>query len=307
MQSAIIYVFSGTKHTLLTAKMAKASFDRLGVSTTVFEVRRPFVNVPSPNDFDYAGFAYPVHAFNSPQIFLQFVKMLPDSNIKAFIIKTSGEPFHINDASSHSLYRMLTKKGFDVTLDLHLLMPYNIVFRYKDELAKQMHIYSQKMCEMLASDFLDGKRSKFKFKPRHRIASAFFRIQWIGAKLNGRIYTTDKKKCNNCMLCVNQCPTKNISFKNGKICFDGQCAMCMRCVMFCPKDAVYPGILRLWKVNGAYEFNRLIRDDSIKSDFVNENTKGYFRFFKKYYRKADAQIMQANERSEEQEDLEISM
>ena len=290
MQRAIIYVFSGTKNTLLTAKMVGGAFENLRVSTTIYEVAKPFDDVPSPNDFDYVGFAYPVHAFNSPQFFLNFVKTLPDANKKAFIIKTSGEPFHLNDASSHKLYNLLISKGFDVTLDKHLLMPYNIVFRYNDELAKQMYMYNQKLCELFASDVLNGKRKEFHFKLRHIITSAVFRIQWVGAIINGRIYRIDKSKCNDCMLCLKGCPTKNISLKNEKLCFDSACAMCMKCVMFCPVDAINPGILRFWKVNGAYNFERMLNDSKIKGNFINEDTKGYFRLFKKYYRKADAQI-----------------
>lgn len=294
MQRAIIYVFSGTKNTLLTAKMIKDSFELSGVSTIIYEIEKPFADVPHPKDFDFVGFAYPVHAFNSPQFFLQFVKTLPSANKKAFIIKTSGEPFHINDASSQKLYKLLNSKGYDVILDKHLLMPYNIVFRYSDSLAKQMHTYNERLCASLVSDFLSEKRAAFKYKLRHRATSAVFRIQWIGAKLNGRIYKADKK-CDLCMFCVNNCPTNNISLNSGKLRFDGECTMCMRCVMLCPKDAIIPGILRFWKVNGAYDFNRILSDDSIKSDFINPNTKGYFRLFKNYYRKADVELSEVSD------------
>jgi ferredoxin/flavodoxin len=304
MQRAIIYVFSGTKNTLLTANMARDSFERANVHTTIFEIQRPFENVPLPQDFDFVGFAYPVHAFNSPQFFLKFVKTLPNANKKAFIIKTSGEPFHLNDASSQKLYKMLTSKGYDVALDKHLLMPYNIVFRYQDELAKQMYIYNQKLCELFVADFLDGKHAAFHFKLRHTITSAVFRIQWIGAIINGKIYRINKRKCNSCMLCLKSCPTKNISLRKDKLRFDSACAMCMRCVMFCPVNAINPGILRFWKVNGAYNFERLMKDNSIKGDFINEDTKGYFRLFKKYYRNADAQIYGTGDDSDEQNESE---
>ena len=290
MQRAIIYVFSGTGNTLVTANMVRDSFERSDVGTTIYEIKKPFGDVPSPQDFDFVGFAYPVHAFNSPQFFLKFVKTLPDANRKAFIIKTSGEPFHLNDASSHKLYNLLSSKGYDVMLDRHLLMPYNIVFRYRDELAKQMYIYNEKLCELFAADVLGGKRKEFHFKLRHIITSAVFRIQWFGAIINGRIYRIDKNKCNDCMLCLKGCPTKNITYEKEKLCFDSACAMCMKCVMLCPVDAINPGILRFWKVNGAYNFERMMNDNRIKGDFINEETKGYFRLFKKYYRKADAQI-----------------
>ena len=64
----------------------------------------------------------------------------------------------------------------------------------------------------------------------------------------------------------------------------------MRCAMFCPHDAINVGLLRFWKVNGAYRFKQLLADPNIPADFVREDTKGYFRLFRKYYRKADAML-----------------
>ncbi|MEL7603664.1 MAG: hypothetical protein AAGU77_10970, partial [Bacillota bacterium] len=98
------------------------------------------------------------------------------------------------------------------------------------------------------------------------------------------------KKCTMCGCCVQMCPMKNIRVKNGKIHFDGQCALCMRCTMFCPQDAIRFGILHPWKVNGGYDFKRLLADPDIPPDFVREDTKGYFRLFRKYYRNADAAL-----------------
>ena len=42
MQRAIIYVFSGTKNTLLTAKMVGGAFENLRISTTIYEVAQLF-------------------------------------------------------------------------------------------------------------------------------------------------------------------------------------------------------------------------------------------------------------------------
>ena len=63
--------------------------------------------------------------------------------------------------------------------------------------------------------------------------------------------------------------------------------MCMRCVMNCPKDAVRPGILNLWRVNRPYDFEALIKDESIPAQYVRESTKGYYALFYKYYQNAD--------------------
>jgi len=286
MFRSIIYVFSGTKNTLLAAGMVKDALEYRNVHTEIFEVTKPFINVPNPNDYDYVGFAYPVHAFNVPQVFLEFVRQLPDAHRKAFIFKTSGEPLHANDSSSYRLYRILQRKGFDIFQNRHFLMPYNIMFRYRDSLAKQMHQTTEALSRLFAKQIATGARKKLRFPLRHRLLSIVLRIQQPAARFNGHFYSVNSSKCSQCMLCEQTCPTRNISFKDGKFKFDGSCVMCMRCVMFCPEDALTPGLLHFFKVNGAYEYERLLADSSVPSNYINENTTGYFRLFKKYFRNA---------------------
>ena len=138
MKTAIIYVFSGTFNTLKAARMISDALGKNNINARVCEVRRPFNDIPSPEGYDLVGFGYPVHAFNVPQVFLKFVKQLAPGTQRAFIFKTSGEPFHFNDASSRLLCRQLKRKGYDVMFETHMLMPYNIMFRYSDSLVKQM-------------------------------------------------------------------------------------------------------------------------------------------------------------------------
>jgi len=38
-----------------------------------------------------------------------------------------------------------------------------------------------------------------------------------------------------------------------------------------------------WKVNGFYDFHKLVNDFSVKAEYVYRNTKNYFRHFKQYF------------------------
>jgi ferredoxin/flavodoxin len=291
MANAIIYTFSGTGNTLIAAEMIKKEFEAKGIKADIYRVKNPFGEIPDPNGYDYAGFGYPIYAFNCPELFFNFIKYLPSApGKKAFIFKTAGEPSHFNDASSHKLLSALKKKGFNAVLEQHLLMPYNIVFRYKDSLVKQMYLYTEALCSLLVKRFIAGERWIPRYRLRSRALSFLFRIQWPGARFNGRLYSVNKKKCSKCLLCVKNCPTGNIRFENGKIKFDFKCNMCMYCAMFCPKDAVNIGLLRFWKVTGAYDFKGILKDPDIPSDFISDKTKGYFRFFRGYFKRADAML-----------------
>ncbi|MEL7603665.1 MAG: hypothetical protein AAGU77_10975, partial [Bacillota bacterium] len=171
MQTAIIYVFSGTFNTLKAARMIGDALQKRGVKARVCEVKQPLDALPSPEGVDIVGFGYPVYAFNAPEVFIQFVRQLPAGTQRAFIFKTSGEPFPLNTASSGMLYRLLRRKGYDVTLDMHMLMPYNIMFRYKDALAKQMFLYTEAQSRMLALRVVSGERDDIRFHLRHAVVS----------------------------------------------------------------------------------------------------------------------------------------
>ncbi len=296
MKKAIIYVFTGTGNTRIAADQIAQALSAHDITTTVWEARMPFSSAPDPNGFDIAGFGYPIHAFNTPQFFLRFAKTLPKvSGMPTFIFKTSGEPFRFNNASSRPLVRILRKKGFVPMLETHLLMPYNIMFRYKDALVKQMYLHTHGMARVISNKVAAGQTQKLRYHPLTILLSYIFRLQWFGAWVNGPMIHAKKTLCTGCGKCAKACPAGNIRMKDGIPRFSYHCTMCMRCVFRCPTDAIRPGFLNPWRINGAYPFEMLADDDSIPDTYVNETTKGYFRLFRRYYDRTYAQIQTLKE------------
>ena len=283
----LICTFSGTGNTFLAADSIAESLRALGVKIEQIKIE-DIVSIKSPlylDDIDHLLIGYPIHAFNTPKIVVDFAKNLPIVNgIKVSIFKTSGEPFFFNDSSSHMLIKTLEPKGYDFMLEAHFLMPYNIMFRYPDALAKQMYLKTLEMSAGFAEGILNGNHGMIKYGAFNKFISFILRIQWGGARFNGRLYSCRHKKCTLCMKCVNNCPSGNIRKSEGKIRFDGKCLMCMRCVQNCPHAAINIGILRWWAVRGGYNFKRLVSDSSIPGDYVNENTRGYFRLFRSFFK-----------------------
>lgn len=297
--NAIIYVFSGTGNTRLAAKKIAEALRERGVETDTANVCLPY-RVPSPESYDMVGLGYPIHAFNAPRIMRDFVKTLPETaHRKVFFFKTSGEPFRLNDSSSWLMYRILIRKGYEPCYEMHMLMPYNIMFRYPDALAKQMYLHTCGMCRLLAKDVTEGNFQKLQYRCGTNAFAAALRIQWFGARVNGHLLHADPEKCTGCGLCARRCPAGNIRIREKKARFGGGCTMCMRCAMYCPQDAVKAGFLEPWKVHGVYPFEKLARDETVRADFVNANTKGYFKLFYPYYRRTYAAMRAAGVEAEE--------
>lgn len=298
---AIIYCFSGTGNTLKVVNFIKDNLIRLGIDVDISSIDYKMYkekNYPSPNLYDYIGVAYPIYGFNAPYLVNRFVKFLEkaNKNQKAFIIKTSGEPFSLNNLSSNIIKHHLRRKGYDVFYEKHYLMPYNIMFRYPDGLVKQMYNYAKAYSFISADKIANNEKSLLKGNLRAIIMGFICKLVWIGGPIIGKTYHINKKKCTKCGLCSRNCPMCNIEMKgkNGYPKFKRHCAICMRCVMKCPFDAINAGIMNAWKVNPEYPFEKIVNNENIPSNFVNDNTKGYFKLFKKYFKKMDEDFKNYN-------------
>lgn len=282
-----IFFFSGTGNTASAASSLASELSGLGHETVLSDVRAPLAPISDLASQDAFVFMYPVHAFNAPAFFRRFVRSIPklEGSRPVYIIKTAGEPFAVNSASSFSLCRMLSSRGFTPELDVLLLMPYHIMFRYPDAVAKQLYLHSMSMIRTIASFIASGQTHPPRFSFPAIMLSYLFRIQSFGAWLNGPLIHAKADLCLGCGLCASRCPASNITMEGGRPHFHNRCTMCMSCSSVCPSDAVRPGFLSGWRVNGSYDFDRLASDPSIPDDFINPQTKGYFRHFYPYIKK----------------------
>ncbi len=296
MKKCIIYCFSGTGNTSRVCKMILSELSAYDYEGEIFPITySAYKNkgFPNPNDYDLVGVAYPGHAFNAPHLFDKFVKLLPKAERaqRAFIIKTSGEPFSVNNSASNAAKRYLKHKGYDFTYEKHYLMPYNIMFRYPQALAKQMYLYSEQMSKSSARKIAQGERECLHSNPASLIMCLLGKIEWFGAWFNGFLFHVNRDKCIDCGMCAKNCPAQNINKKDGKYSFGGHCTLCCRCTMNCPKDAISMGLLNGLRVNGAYKFEKLASDGAVSGNYVNDKTVGYYKKFNKYYCKIDEELL----------------
>lgn len=291
----ILYVFSGTGNTLKVAFLYKKFFERSGNTVDVYRISKRSDPPPSPSCYDLIGLGYPIHGFSAPEPFINFCKNIESVEKKtAFIFKSSGEGLHINDCSSQKSIKILTKKGYDVISEKHIVMPYNMIYRHNDEMAKQMWIYAHAIADMHCREILSGKREKVKqpfiktfYCPIVRVLEQKF------AHIHGPMFKVNPKKCVNCNKCINLCPQKNITYENGKFSFGHDCVLCMGCSFSCPQDAISVGVFKFWKVNGSYRLNELKADENIPFPYVPDKAKGIYRLYKKYYKDTDKKLAAA--------------
>lgn len=289
MKNAIIYVFSGTGNTKKACDIYKSEFEKNGVETTLYTVKKGFENLPDPNNFDDVGFAYPIHGFNAPYIMLDLAKALPKANgtKQYFVVKTSGEPLKINNVSSIKFNDIMKRKGYVPFSEYHYVMPYNMIFRHTDEMAARMKNTLEQLASVEAREVICGVEHKLSKVPFGRFVAWVVRIEQPAMKVNGRFFKVDGNKCIKCGACAKNCPVGNIKMDgNGKFSFGGDCVMCTRCSFNCPTNAFDIGMLNGWKVNGRYSYKLPEKPEEDKHAWYCK--KAYKRYFEEAQKKIAA-------------------
>ena len=297
MKRIIIFYFSGTGHTEIVAEMLTEALHSQGIHVDCHRIDRCLAEgrLPDTVGYDAVGIGYPVYAFNVPRTVEGFVRMLPKADGKpVFVFKTAGEPFRFNNTSSYFIHGQLRRRGYDLAYERLFLMPYNIVFRYPDGVVKEIYILSERLAGKMAADIVGGVENRPRYNPLLILISLVMRIQFPGARINGRLMRAGKT-CNQCGKCVRECPAGNIRMDQGRIRFGWRCVMCMRCVMRCPRGAVKAGVLEHWAVRGAYDFKGIVGNPAVEADYIEKCRQGFFRHFKKYVRDTEALVSETEE------------
>lgn len=272
---ALFCVFSGTGNTLKVSERLAEELRIYGVEADIYNVRAG-AGLPDISGYEMLLVGYPVHAFNAPASVLSFLKALPRAeNTPAYVIRTSGEPLKLNDASGITPHRLLNKRGYEVKGEFSFVMPYNIIFRHSNQMAARMWQAAELRIKKAAAEIAVGQGEIAKINLFQRLIAFVLRIEHTAMPYIGRFFrTTDA--CVGCGICAGECPQNNIKMQDGKPKFGKTCVGCMACSFVCPKDAVKIAILNKWRVNGKYSFEGKPATDDEVCDYCK---KAYLQYF----------------------------
>lgn len=199
---------------------------------------------------DLIGFCFPVYAFGIPRICRNYLnKLLPFRNKqKVFVLVTSGDSdesgFSISEAT-----KILKKKNCTVVYTGVVQMPINWTTSplppfppTKDE-AKIIIEKGVGLTKRMAQEIIAGtnKFHQFNYPKRYRKLKFYYdylMFRYLGISNLWRTYKV-YESCNGCGICAKVCPTASIKMVDKKPLWTSTCEQCMRCVNYCPNEAIY--------------------------------------------------------------------
>jgi ferredoxin len=280
-----IFYFSGTGNTKMIAELLTTEFKRYGnvVDVIAIDELMKTNKTAEVEKYDIFGFGYPVHAFNAPRIFFEFIELLRDGKKKkTFIFKSCGDPF-MQGGSTAQVRKTLQKKGYDVVYERLFVMPANVLVRYRDQLIKQLYNTAlQRVKRMVNEIFSETTKLQKNTFFSTLLTTAFSSMENFGARFFGKnLYVSGS--CNLCGICINNCPTHNITKQKERIRFHSKCTFCMRCIYRCPVNAISPHFLKFFVISPWYEIQTIVDNPTIKDVYISSKTKGFFRHFNRYF------------------------
>ena len=279
-----IFYFSGTGNTKMVAKLLATEFNRYVSVVDVIAIDELLKTnkTAEVEKYDIIGFGYPVHAFNAPRIFFEFIEQLQaGKQKKTFIFKSAGDPF-MKSGSTAQVRKALQKKGYDVIYERLFVMPANVLVRYQDQLIKQLFNNAVQRTKKMVNEVLSETRNLQKNTLfSNFLTAAFSSMENFGARFFGEnLYVSES--CNLCGVCISNCPTNNITKQKGRIRFHLKCTFCMRCIYRCPVNAISPRFLRFLVIKPWYNLQKIVSDPTVKDFYITHKTKGFFKHFYRY-------------------------
>ena len=250
--SLYIYYISGTGNARVSSEWIADEAGKRGLKTMVQQIDRlENIVMPLAVEKSLIGFAFPTHGFNAAPIMLKFIAGFPRGLCK--------EIFLLNTRAGMKLYKLFMPGLSGVALLLPAFMlrfkGYKCIgFRPVDLPSNWIPLHPGirkkviesifKRCEKIVREFankiFDGKKvyRGLISLPVDLLISPIA----LGYYIAGRFFLSKtfiaNYNCNNCGLCIKECPTNSIKLVGNRPYWKLTCESCMRCLNHCPEKAI---------------------------------------------------------------------
>ena len=257
-----IYYLSGTGNTYRTSLWMKEKAESQKINSEIEPIEQADPNSIPLSQKNLVGFAMPTHGFTLPWIMLKFILSLPrGKSTPVFTFATRagakygplpGYPAGIAGSSIFIAALILRLKGYQVRGMKSVNMPSNWMSLHsglRKDIVETIIGMAKPDVENFIEKLINRKLILFN---RNIIYEFLWGLVLLpisaGYLFFGRFFLAKlffaNNNCNGCGLCADHCPTGSITMigkKNPRPYWSFTCESCMRCMGYCPHQAIEAG------------------------------------------------------------------
>ncbi len=247
-----IYYFSGTGNAKKVSEWFSETAREKGLTAELADISKiDRKHILQPPEDALIGFCSPTHGFNFPPVMMYFIFRFPKARRNKVFLMNTRAGMRVLKISLPGLSGIalllaalvLIFKGYKIVGMRSIDLPSNWISLHpglkKKGIEALFNIF-KKVTVRFANGILEGKRNYRALwaLPVDLIISPvsvlyFFIGRFVFAK---SFYAS--KACNNCGICIKQCPVKAIRLVNNRPFWSYKCESCMHCMNVCPERAI---------------------------------------------------------------------
>ncbi|MCL2388802.1 MAG: EFR1 family ferrodoxin [Elusimicrobia bacterium] len=234
-----LYYFSGTGNTYLAAQKIAEVFNKNDYVSTVEPIEKADAKTINLNAT--IGIGFPIAGWNTYPIVTKFLQDMPEGKgTQVFLFSTMCDSAA---KATAELANTLKHKGYNVLSAREFKMPNNMLLIQADAKNKAKLEKGLSDIESFAESILSGNMLPEKSCAISKISFKITNFAWklLMKSFFQKIlrFKLKEKVCSKCKLCAKICPTQNIILNSdGFPKWELTCVFCLRCVSYCPQNAV---------------------------------------------------------------------
>lgn len=234
----IIFYYTGTGNSLWIGRILAQ-----GISNTELISILDWNANRHSTDYAVIGLIFPVHIWGVPRRVLSFLTLLkamtPD-----YIFAVASNAGQVSNALVQ-LHKEMESKGLVLSSGWSVVMPSNYIpWEGPGPLEEQKKRFVEARIKLSAIAEKVCSRVKMPVEKGLLWQRILFTVLYkftfpYVPKMDNKFWVNEE--CNQCGICVNICPTKNIKIQNEKIYWANNCEQCLACIQWCPQKALQYG------------------------------------------------------------------
>jgi ferredoxin len=251
-KSLYIFYISGTGNAWASSEWIADEAIKRGLKTVVQRIDRlENIIMPLAEEKPLIGFAFPTHGFNAAPIMLKFIAGFPTNLCR--------DVFLLNTRAGMKLYKLFMPGLSGVALLLPAfilwLKGYKCIgFRPVDLPSNWIPLHPGLKKKVIESIYSRCEEIVRKFAHKILTGEKVYRGLYclpvdllisplaLGYYIGGRFFLSKtfiaNYNCDECGICIKECPTSSIKFVGNRPYWKLTCESCMRCLNRCPRNAI---------------------------------------------------------------------